>query len=133
MRLLTVTARTQGERADDFCFGVSGELVWIPSPCAQSFLLPGATACECYRAFAGVRSGAPSSTALVTESDLSRREVVQAMRGGAAVNGWPPTCAGHLADEMMAVAARWPTGTVLERSYFEFRARSAPRAGAQAT
>ncbi|WP_308797292.1 DUF7715 family protein [Agromyces silvae] len=132
MRLLTVTARTQGERADDFCFGVNGELAWIPSPCAESMLRPGATACECYRAFAGVTSGAPSSTALVTESDLSRREIVEAMRAGAAVNGWPPTCAAHLAEEMLAVAGRWPTGTVLERSFFEFRARSAPKAGSSA-
>src|SRR5690349_9345324 len=86
MRLLTVTARTQGERADDFCFGVEGEPAWVPTPCVAVMLQPDATPCQCFRAFAGVTSGAPSSTALVIESDLSRREIEDAMRKGAGVN-----------------------------------------------
>jgi hypothetical protein len=125
MRLLTVTARTQGWRADDSCDGVEGELVWMPNPCGGSMLQPDAPTCNCHRIFGGVSSGGASTTALVVESDLSRREVVQVMRAGAPVNEWPTTCAGHLSDEMLAVAARWPAGTVLERTYFEFRARPA--------
>lgn len=123
MRLLTVTARTQGRRADDYCDGVEGELVWIPNPCGPALLQPDTPACNCHRIFGGVSSGGASTTALVIESDLSHREILGVMRGGAEVNEWPTTCAGHLAHEMLTVAERWPTGTVLERSYFAFRAR----------
>ncbi|MDR5698556.1 DUF7715 family protein [Agromyces aerolatus] len=128
MRILTVTARTQGERAGDFCFGMNGELAWIPGLCAAAILRPDETLCQCRRAFGGVSSGAPSSTALVVETDWSRREIVLLMRTGAAANQWEAACIPHVADEMLAVAARWPTGAVLERSFVEFRARSVPKA-----
>jgi len=126
MRLLTATARTQGMRADDYCEAVLGELVWLPDPCLSALLRPADPPCACHRTFAGVVSGAGTTTALVVETDLSRREVVELVGRGAEANGWPPSCAGHLSDAMLAIARRWPTGTVLERAFDQFRARWAP-------
>jgi hypothetical protein len=126
MRLLIATARTQGDRRTDLAHAKDGELVWIPDLCPRAILRPGEPVCMCARSFVGVSSGAPTTTALVVETDLSRREVTAIMRSGALVNGWPATCAGHLTDHVLAIAARWPTGTVLERDAGVFRARSAP-------
>lgn len=126
MRLLIATARTQGERSTDVSRTQPGELVWLPELCARTLLQRGEATCMCARSFLGVLSGAPTTTAVVVETDFSRREIMLIMRSGARVNGWAPACVGYVTRQMLALAEGWPTGTVLERDRSVFRVRWSP-------
>lgn len=159
MRFLVATALTQGMRGSDRFDATPGEMVGVPDLCARVVLgpdlrgrdaappdlprpdpprpdplrpgsvRPGSAACPCARSFVGAASGGWVTTALVVETDLSRRELVSAMRAGAGAGaavggpGRPGPCAAHLTDHALAVAARWPVGTVLERDGALFLAR----------
>jgi hypothetical protein len=130
MRLLIATARTQGYRSDDYFTAREGELVWVPEPCPGAIPYPGAPLCACSYSFGGVESGGATTSALIVESDLSRRELVRAFVTGSSSNEWSASRPGECVDQMLAAAGRWPTGTVIGRRFARFELRPEWRAGA---
>ena len=56
---------------------------------------------------------------------VTRDELVLALRTSLIDGGWPPDWAEEIADENLAMAAAFPTGTVIERRLEEFWPRAA--------
>lgn len=126
MKALVATRAAQSakERAEFDC--VDGELVWLVEPCPLSRRHPDGP-CACGRLFRGTFTDGRTATAVVKDvPNLSRDDVVLALRASHDDN---PACtclfdAPRLADELLALAAPWPVGMVLERRLD----RVAPRA-----
>lgn len=127
MKVLTATARTQGDRASDFHRCVEGELVTVGLVCAGDGAAgDGADAdagCGCARAFTGLNSHARTTTAMVREVDLSRSDYVEALRSSLAQQGWPTADVGELAEWLPQLVNEWPEGTVVERRLDDLCAR----------
>lgn len=115
MRVLIATARTQGWCGGDYFTARAGEFVWVPGPCVSALVRPSGPVCACTFSFGGALSCGATTTALIVESDLSRREVVRMFVEGCRSREWPVEHTGWYVDRMLAVAASWPTGTVLGR------------------
>jgi hypothetical protein len=124
MRMLVATAQTQGARINDYNFCVEGELVWIAPACTSG----GANAdsgCGCGRGFGGLNSHRATTTAMVVERPgLGRADYLEAIRSSLTQQGWPGSLAEEIADSQLALAGRWPPGTVIERRLDEFRPRA---------
>lgn len=114
MKILVATSRTQGAESDDYHFCVEGELVWIQEPCARDRDDPYGS-CGCGRGFAGAASHRATTTAVVEHSELTRDEVILALRTSLADGGWPTEWAEDVADENLAIASDLPAGTVIGR------------------
>jgi hypothetical protein len=122
MRILVATRETQGWRSDDYNFCIEGELVWIQQPCGRDLRDPDGP-CGCGRGFAGAASHRATSTAMVVASDMTRQELVLAFKTSLADGGWPAEWAEDVTKENLAIAARWPAGTVVERRLDGFNSR----------
>jgi hypothetical protein len=115
VKVLVATARTQGERDDDYDWCIDGELVWIQEPCGRDRRRD-PDSCGCGRGFAGLASHRATTTAVVsTIEGMTRDEYVATMRMGMQDGGWPGELAEEVADELLEFAARWDEGAVLER------------------
>ncbi len=123
MKLLVATAQTQGERSNDFHFCVEGELVWIAEPCPSDQRDPDG-GCGCGRSFAGMSSHRATTTARVAELDVDFPHYAEALRSSLKAQGYHTSVAIPLAGELSDVAARFPTGAVLERRLDEVRWRT---------
>lgn len=124
MKILVATALTQGARGSDYNYCVPGELVWVQDACDRDRLDPEG-GCGCGRGFAGLASHRATTTAQVIDAEMTRQELVLAMRTSLTDGGWPPEWAEEIADENLAMAAAFETGTVIERRLEEFWPRNA--------
>lgn len=130
MRLLTATARAQGHRDNDFNWCIEGELV-MPPPvvCAADRDDPDG-GCGCGRAFAGLSSHKATTTAIVRNlPELTRDDLVEAVRSSLDQQGWPTDEADNIADDLVEVAAAFDTGTVVEQRLGDIAVRVQPPAG----
>jgi hypothetical protein len=115
MKILTATARTQGQRSSDFHWCIEGELVHFGLVCAADRDDPDG-GCGCGRAFAGLNSHRATTTALVRDVEgFTRDDYIEAIRSSLAQQGWDPTTAEDEADELIDILAGWPVGAVAER------------------
>jgi hypothetical protein len=115
MKVLTATARTQGQRENDFNYCVEGELVWIGLVCATDEANPDG-GCGCGRAFGGLSSHRATTTAMIRDlAAMSRGDYVDALRASLATQGWNPAAADILAEELLVLIDAWPAGAVVER------------------
>ena len=108
MQLLAIH-HSPNPRANDFCFGVEGEIA-IPGMACDS------PHCGCDRAHIGLSSHAGSTTVLVTDSELTADDLARAVAGYFESAGWgtlPADEVAAIADDVLEVAARFPVGTVL--------------------
>ncbi len=80
MKVLVATSQTQGDRDNDFCYCIEGELVWIGLVCATDRQDPDG-GCGCGRSFAGMNSHQATTTVRV--ADIGDR--LPALRGSAAL------------------------------------------------
>ena len=117
MRVLTATSKTQGARPGDFCFTTEGELVNLAVQCDCERYEPGG--CGCRRAWAGLRSFRATTTAVVTEADITRHDLARAIAASLGEFEVEPAsldpAVGEEADHLLRIAAEWPVGTVLGR------------------
>jgi hypothetical protein len=123
MKLLTATRERQGERDDDFCHAVEGELVLLGLVCADDERNPDG-GCGCGRAFSGMSSMRASTTALVRDLDVSLDDVTLAVEGYHVSSGLGPDLIGgaafaDLVAETVAyladIAEPLPVGAVVGR------------------
>lgn len=124
MKVLVATMLTQGNRSGDYCYCVEGEPVWIQEPCDRDQRKPNG-GCGCSRGFAGAASHRATTTARVADLTLTRHELITAMRMSLTDGGWPAEWAGAVIDDNLAIASAYPTGTVVEREFDKYRARTA--------
>jgi hypothetical protein len=125
MKVLVATNRTQGLRKNDYDHCIEGELVWITLVCAADAADPDG-ACGCGRGFGGLNSHRATSTARVADLAFTRAEYREAIRSSLAAQGWPPSYAAEIADDLLALAASWPVDAVVERRLDDVRVRSWP-------
>lgn len=121
--VLTATSRTQGWRANDYDWCIAGELVWVGPTCARDRRDPDGGAVRPRPA--GMTSHRATTTAVVSDLAITRDEYVQALADSLDVQGWNPLAAPEVADQLVAAAARWPVGEVIERRLDVLSPRSA--------
>lgn len=124
MKILVATGHMQGTRADDYHYCVEGELVWIQEPCDRDRRDPDGP-CGCGRGFAGAASHRATTTAMVVESEMSRRDVVLAFETSLGDGGWPTAWAEEIADENLEIAAELPVGAIITRKLENYFVRGA--------
>lgn len=127
MKVLVATARTQGTRPNDYHCCIEGELVRIGEVCARDQADPDG-GCGCGRGFGGLNSHRATTTAMVAEVPLAREEYVEAIRSSLQQQGWDPCacCSTDEADDLAALVADWPVGSVVERRLDELVIRALP-------
>jgi len=124
MKLLVATALTQGERQNDYCFAIEGELVLILPPCAADAKDPDGH-CGCGRGFAGLVSARATTTAMVTEvADVTVQDYTEALRTGLQDQGYVAGWADEMASGILELISPWPVGAVVERRLGVFRPRA---------
>lgn len=114
MKVLVATHETQGQRDNDFCFCIEGELVTVGLVCAADERDPDG-GCGCGRAFAGLNSHKATTTAKVKDIDLSGEDYVEALRSSLEQQGWPTEDVAELAAWLIELVDSWPTGAIVER------------------
>ncbi|MFI6029495.1 DUF7715 family protein [Amycolatopsis magusensis] len=138
MRLLVATHCTQGARTSDFDHVFAPEPVQLAPVCDRDVDDPDGT-CGCRRAFIGIRSRRPVTTAVVTERAMSPEQLRSLLHFGYRTSGYPRAyddeqihhLAHETAVELEELAARFPPGTVLERRDQDIVPRDCPPAAAQ--
>jgi hypothetical protein len=121
MKILTATARTQGQRPGDFNWCTEGELVTPRAPICDRDMLEGPDGdCGCGRSFGGLRSHKSGTTAMVRDLGIGLEDVAFIARKAGTETGMlalSPNPDGDVADEAAAIARAaepYPVGTVLE-------------------
>ncbi len=124
MKLLVATALTQGERQNDYCFAVEGELVFILPPCAADRKDPDGH-CGCGRAFVGLVSHHATTTARVTDlPDATARDYTAALRSGIEDQEYPSDGVADVANGLLELASYWQFGAVIDRRLDQFARRA---------
>ena len=124
MKILVATGLTQGTNPSDYHYCVEGELVWIQEPCDRDRRNP-ARGCGCGRGFAGAASHQATTTAMVVESELTRKDLVLAYRTSLEDGGWPAEWAEDVTDDVLQIIAPLRPGTIVVRKLDEFFLRGA--------
>jgi hypothetical protein len=127
MKLLTATAQGQGERENDFHWCLEGELVLPPIlVCARDAKDPDG-GCGCGRAFTGLGSQRATTTAVVRDiPGVTPAEYTAMIHTSLADRGWDVSGAEDIARGMIALAARLPEETVIERRLELIQPRRSP-------
>jgi hypothetical protein len=129
MKLLTATTQNQGV-SGDYHYCVEGELVVAPVViCDRDLADPhGLGGCGCGRGWSGLNSHRATTTAIVSEVDITFDNYVMAIESSLSASGWTPTTqhATRLAAEMTELAAHYPIGTVLGHFLREPHIRAEP-------
>ncbi|GGG00654.1 hypothetical protein GCM10007304_13230 [Rhodococcoides trifolii] len=115
MRVLVATGWTQGARETDFDWCVEGELVWVGFPVCERDANNPFGGCGCGRSFSGANSRKATTTARVSDLDMTRDDYVEALRASLDAGGYNPLAASDLADHMLELASDFPEHSVLER------------------
>ncbi len=125
MKVLVATHDSQGQRANDFCYCIEGELVTVGLVCAADERDPDG-GCGCGRAFAGLNSHKATTTAKVKEVELSDEDYIEALRSSLEQQGWPTEDVEELAGWLIELVDTWPVGTIVERRLDDIYIRTEP-------
>jgi hypothetical protein len=125
MKLLVSTKLTQGFRSDDFSFTEDGELLvfdHIETNCGHDPDHP----CGCARALCGVDSLNATTTMLVKDVEMSENQFETVIRESVARSGLAPDQLDTkiIAEDLIALAAIFDVGDVLDRSVNQYRVRT---------
>ena len=124
MKVLTATNHTQGQRDNDFCWALEGELVLFPPiDCGRGSI---DDRCGCRRSMAGLASHRATTTIqvedrpeldpdtyfmLISDSLRDQGYVTEELMEDPEVDEW----LRDITDELMHIADAFPAATVLER------------------
>ena len=132
MKVLVATSHTQGQRPDDFCHTLEGELVRLP------VVVCDCPDCGCERAVEGLASHKATTTFTIAEradldADGYRSLLAEHLVDGGWVVGTPGTAeaawVNDFVDQHLLVTARCTIGDVLEVRNDQIRLRLASTAG----
>ncbi len=128
MKVLVATSETQGQQPGDYDWCVDGELVWIGEVCDTDRRDP-AGGCGCGRGFAGMASRRATTTAAVRELAWVTRETFHtSLRESLDAQGWLKVYGADrvakMADRLLALAARLPVGSIVQRRIDVIEVRS---------
>ena len=128
MKILVATARTQGQRSNDFRFVPEGEPL-MPGQECKGEEVDGR--CGCRRSLTGVECRKATTTALVTEVRHDRRWLTRLFRRSLMRVGLRPEPGEvkQLVDRAILMASSFATGTVIERRGDECGARQEQEEG----
>jgi hypothetical protein len=125
MKMLTIH-RDPAATADDFCWGVEGEVALPGTELPGNVCSTPNPECGCDRSHGGINSHKASTTVMVRDLDLSMDDLVIACIGYIEAAGYAPLArdaddvehwAFSLVTEAAKVAARYPVGTVLRMAF----------------
>ena len=85
--------------------------------------------CGCRRSLSGVDSSSATTTMKVAVLEGGRSALEQAIRTSLTRGRWPPVGLRSAVDQLIAAAAQFPVGTVVEWRDGTFRARVTERDG----
>ena len=123
MKVLVATKETQGERANDFCYLPEGALVGFTHAHAGE---PVDAACGCQRGLGGLTIDRSATTFKVVEREIEKedytRQVVAANSDFIGDGASAATFKAE-AEELLRIAAHFPTGAIIERRGQVFRMR----------
>jgi len=134
MKVLAATTETQGERSNDFCFTVPGELL-MPSLIECTGEKPDG-GCGCRRSLGGVSSHVATTTMEVVEREgLGPKTLTEIFVVSLKDGGWDKLLpeetvlaeAHKCAEYIASVANAFPAGAILERRGAIYRARRIPK------
>jgi hypothetical protein len=119
MKIITATAATQGQRANDYNWCVEGELVMPPIDICRSDRGDPDGKCGCGRGWSGANSHRATTTAVVREVSFTMADYTEAIWSSLEQSGWWPN---YVDDEdvremvayLIELAASYPVGAVLE-------------------
>ncbi|KQO98446.1 DUF7715 family protein [Leifsonia sp. Leaf264] len=111
MKILTATDRTQGTADNDFTWVDEGEILTLGFVCGRDQSNPDG-GCGCGRSFSGAVCHKATTTALVVDTDMTRAEVIAHV---VANSSWPKSISSGMAKDMLAVAAKFDAGHVIQR------------------
>lgn len=126
MKVLTATTRTNGQHSQDYAFCFPGELLWIPDDCdADRNQSASSLPCGCSLGFGGLNSHRATTTAEVSESQISRAGVEEAIRSSLTDQGWLPplvplidqqAIVDEVLEEIINITEHFPLGCVIRRN-----------------
>lgn len=127
MKLLTATSQTQGARANDFDSCIEGELIRFDVVCSRSARNPDDD-CGCGRGFAGMTSRRGTTTAVVRDLPMNRRDLLVALAASLHAAGYladpnDTAAVADEADELIQIGQAFKVGDVLERRVNLLRVR----------
>lgn len=128
MKLLTATSLTQGERDNDYDWCIEGELIRFDVVCDRGARNPD-DSCGCGRGFAGMSSMRATTTAIIRDLAMERRDVQFALAASLHAAGYlaNPNDLAAVADEaeeLIHIAHAFEVGDVIERRLDLLRVRS---------
>lgn len=130
MRILVATHQTQGQHRGDFNHAIGSELVMWAVACDVDRLEPRADGgCGCGRAWVGLNSHLGTTTALVSEIDLTFTDYAEAVASGLDSMGFGRDGARRTAKDLAALSGDYPPGTVLGHRLGDIYVRAEPNSG----
>ena len=130
MNVLVATREMQGKRKNDFCHVPEGEIVRFQFEC-DGEAVDGR--CGCRRSMAGTLTSRSTTTMKVVDMDLTPEQFQSRIESSLRRDGWisdeMPDWKAWIREEAMellAMAAAFPAGEVVEKRGVYFRARANP-------
>jgi len=125
MRLLTATRQTQGDLADDFDIGtIEGELVEPAPVCDRDLDDEADNDCGCGRAFVGMTSRRSTTTAIITELDITYEQLRGIVAALDHQQGADPEDVDAMTAQLLDMARDYDTGSIAGILRYNLRARS---------
>ena len=127
MKIIVATKKTQGQRANDFCFVEEGEILKFGFQCDNGYDDDG---CGCHRSMIGTtKSSATTTMEIVDRKDLTIPKLTKILQDSFARDGWGELQrrdAVKQASLLLQLAEKFPVGTILERRDEGLRERIHP-------
>jgi len=128
MKLLTATSETQGQRPNDFMWCAEGEIVKFGTECDGEEV---DGSCGCRRSMAGVKSNRATTTMKVVQVEMTKEELVNALRENYKSAGWydlmdPAVAEDNIlkeAEDLILLSESFPEGAIIEKRGDKFQVR----------
>ena len=128
MKLLTATSETQGQRSNDFMWCAEGEIVKFGTECDGEDV---DGHCGCRRSMVGVECNKATTTMKVADVEITRDELVNALRDNYKKAGWydlmdPAAAEDNIlkeAEDLILLSESFPEGAIIEKRGDKFQVR----------
>ena len=116
LNVFVATQKTQGQRKNDFCHAIEGEIVRVGSQCDRERV---DGRCGCRRCLVGLQSGKGTTTFLTVEQEITESQLIEMVRQSLETGGWLKFMTAddvkEEARQILTLAKPFPVGSVVER------------------